>query len=92
LKTEVILKEKNVRDFTSGRKKINNASSKNTAQSDVVSEELFELEIPAGRKELLSKCIELGLPVEETDDDVILKLLYEAARDKFSYYKKVRQF
>jgi len=86
------LKEKNVHDFTSGRKKINNASSKNTAQSDVVSEELFELEIPAGRKELLSKCIELGLPVEETDDDVILKLLYEAARDKFSYYKKVRQF
>jgi hypothetical protein len=86
------LKEKNAQSFASIGNKINNTSSKNAAQSAVVSGELFELEMPAGRKELLSKCIELGLPVEETDDDVILKLLYEAAKDKFNYYKKFRQY
>lgn len=86
------MKEKNAQSFASIGNKINNTSSKNAAQSAVVSGELFELEMPAGRKELLSKCIELGLPVEETDDDVILKLLYEAAKDKFNYYKKFRQY
>ena len=84
------MKEKNNQTFTSDRIRLNNASSKNTEQNPVVSEELFELEMPAGRNELLSKCIELGLPVEETDDDVILTLIFEAAKDKFSYYKKAR--
>lgn len=83
------MKEKNRQVFTSDRNGLNNASSKNIEQCSVVSEELFELEMPAGRNELLSKCIELGLPVEDTDDDVILKLIYEAAKDKFTYYKKI---
>ena len=82
------MKEKNRQTFTSDKISLNNTSSKNVEQSSVISEELFEKETPAGRNELLSKCIELGLPVEETDDDVILKLIYEAAKDKFTYYKK----
>jgi len=82
------LKEKNRQGFTSDRVRRNNTSSKNAEQGSVVSEELFEIKTPAGRNELLSKCIELGLPVEDTDDDVILKLIYEAAKDKFTYYKK----
>lgn len=84
------MKEKNNQAFTSEKSRLRNISSKNTGHGSVVSEELFESEMPAGRNELLSKCIELGLPVEETDDDVILKLIYEAAKDKFSYYKKAR--
>ncbi|MGE5798472.1 MAG: hypothetical protein ACM339_13580 [Ignavibacteria bacterium] len=82
------MKEKNRQTFTSDKVRLDNTSSKNAGQGAVVSEGLFEIETPAGRNELLSKCIELGLPVEETDDDVILKLIYEAAKDKFIYYKK----
>jgi hypothetical protein len=85
LKSEVILKEKNVNALSSGI----NGSSKNALQSGVLSEDLFQLEMPVGRKELLNRCIELGLPVEESDDDVILKLIYEAAKDKFNYEKKI---
>ncbi|HVO74741.1 MAG TPA: hypothetical protein VMT35_12005 [Ignavibacteriaceae bacterium] len=81
------MKDRNPQTSSSDKKRFKNASSKNTEFRTVVSEELFELEMPAGRNELLNKCIELGLPVEESDDDVILKLLYEAAKDKFNYDK-----
>jgi len=37
------------------------------------------------RESLYNKCVELGLPVDENDDDVILTLIFEAAKAKYNY-------